>query len=88
TTSHRFEYDQKLIELLKNFGHILPIGRTHSTSSALPETNPTTISHGTSEKLQISMISNPISSVSSSLNEVGVIIKQEEPKPQRINNNQ
>ncbi|CAF3093412.1 unnamed protein product [Rotaria socialis] len=88
TTSHRFGYDQKLIELLKNFGHILPIGRTRSTSSALVETHPTTISDGTSEKLQISMISHPISSVSSSLNEVGVIVKQEQPKPQRINNNQ
>ena len=50
TSSHRFEYDQNLIEALKSFGTVLRIdrkyerARTLSTSSALvePKENPTT----------------------------------------------
>ncbi|CAF4678790.1 unnamed protein product, partial [Rotaria sp. Silwood2] len=94
TTSHRFEYDQTIIDLLKNFGHILPIQRTRSTSisSGFMETNiPTTeksIKDVTSEKVEISKINNRIPSISSSSNEVGFINNQEKPLPQRITNNQ
>jgi hypothetical protein len=47
TSSHRFEYDQTLMEALKNFGTILKIDRRHSTATItpLPEANSiTTIS--------------------------------------------
>ncbi|CAF1327961.1 unnamed protein product [Rotaria sp. Silwood1] len=94
TTSHRFEYDEKLIDALKNFGRVLPIQRTRLTSisSAFMETHAPTIeksiSDPTTEKVERSKINNRISSVSSSSNEAGYIKNQEEPLPQRITNNQ
>ncbi|CAF1263554.1 unnamed protein product [Rotaria sordida] len=94
TTSHRFEYDQTIIDLLKNFGHVSPVERTRlaSISSAFIETNTSTIekqiSDVTSEKIQISKKSNRIPSISHSSNEIDFINKQQEPLPQRIINNQ
>jgi hypothetical protein len=77
TSLHRFEYDQSLIDLLKNFGHVATINRLHSvsTSSALIEANVPTIENGRT------------SSVSSSSNET-VFINNQQPLPQRINNKQ
>jgi hypothetical protein len=99
TSSHRFEYDQTLIEALKNFGTVLRIdrkydrARTLSTSSALVEQNGTTtttttekiISEKSIENIQTPLTNGRISS--SSTNELRSPNHQQ-PLPQRINNKQ
>jgi hypothetical protein len=83
TSSHRFEYDQSLVDLLKNFGHVLTINRIRSvsTSSALIEANVPTPDK--------SIINDRTSSISSSSNETVFINNHQEqqPLPQRINKN-
>ncbi len=84
-SSHRFEYDQTLIEALKNFGTVLRIdrkyerARTLSTSSALVEQNGTTTTEKPIENLQ--------TSVTNSRNE-HVSTNHQQPLPQRINHKQ
>jgi len=86
TSSHRFEYDQTLIDGLKNFGTVLRIdrkydrARTLSTSSALVEQNGK--SSTTTENLQTSLTNDRILS-----NEI-VLPNNQQPLPQRINNKQ
>jgi hypothetical protein len=97
TSSHRFEHDQKLIEALKTFGTVLRLdrkddrARTMSTSSALAETNGTTIDKPLSEKplenIQATLTNGRI--VSSPSNEmVKTNNHQQQPLPQRINKKQ
>ncbi|CAF1075637.1 unnamed protein product [Adineta steineri] len=90
TSSHRFEYDQALMDGLKNFGTVLRIdrkydrARTLSTSSALIEQNGTTNTNEINlpEKLienkQISLTNGHTSSPPN----------HQQPLPQRINNKQ
>jgi hypothetical protein len=89
TSSHRFEYDQTLIESLKNFGTVLTIdrkydrARTLSTSSALVEQNGLT-----TEK---NLLAEPLLTngrVSSSSSNELVSPNNQQPLPQRINNKQ
>lgn len=91
-TSHRFEYDQNIIETLKNFGRVLPIGRTRTTSSVVSDNNASALekssSDVTSETPQISTVKNRILSISSTTTEGEVFKKAEEPLPQRINKTQ
>jgi len=88
TSSHRFEYDQTLIDGLKNFGTVLRIdrkyerARTLSTSSALVEQNGTTTATVAAENLQTSTINGRIPS-----NEP-ISTNNQQPLPQRINNKQ
>jgi hypothetical protein len=85
TSSHRFEYDQTLIESLKNFGTVLTIdrkydrARTLSTSSALVEQNGVTTAITTTEPL---LTNGRVSS-----NE-HVSPNNQQPLPQRINTKQ
>ncbi len=79
TSSHRFEYDQTLIESLKNFGHVLKIERRCSTTNIVPllETNAPTepsTTDTTPEKIQISITNNRTPSIS---NEVSVNANQQ-----------
>ncbi len=86
TSSHRFEYDQTLIDWLKNFGTVLRIdrkydrARTLSTSSALVEQNGKSSTN--TENLQTSLTNDRILS-----NEI-VLPNNQQPLPQRINNKQ
>ncbi|UJR33359.1 hypothetical protein I4U23_020807 [Adineta vaga] len=97
TSSHRFEYDQTLIETLKTFGTVLRVDRKHdrartlSTSSALVEQNGTSsispIENNISEK---SIENNPISLTNDRVlasNEFSSLNHQQ-PLPQRISNKQ
>lgn len=100
TSSHRFEYDQTLIDGLKKFGTVSRIdrkydrARTLSTSSALVEQNGTIITTTTTEKIiseestennQTPLTNGRISSSSS--NEL-TSPNHQQPLPQRINNRQ
>jgi hypothetical protein len=98
TSSHRFEYDQALIEALKNFGTVLRIdrkcdrARTLSTSSALVEENGTSanttdtnVSEKSVENLQAPLTNGRVSSSSSN----GLLSPaHQQPLPQRISNRQ
>lgn len=62
TTSHRFQYDQSLIEALKTFGTVLSIdrkydrSRTLSTSSALAEQHGTKVTEKNSSEISTEKI--------------------------------
>ncbi len=95
TSSHRFEYDQTLMEALKSFGKVLRIDRRHSTATISPllEANSTTttteksIPDITSEQVQIPVTKDRTALLSSSSNEVFLTNNQQQPLPQRITNN-
>jgi hypothetical protein len=88
TSSHRFEYDQTLVEGLKNFGTVLRIdrkydrSRTLSTSSALVEQNATTTTATTTENHQALTTNGRVWS-----NEP-ISTNNQQALPQRINNKQ
>jgi hypothetical protein len=93
TSPHRFEYDQTLIESLKNFGTVLRIdrkydrSRTLSTSSALIEQTGTTTPAAatttiTTENLQALLTNGRVTS-----NEF-ISSNNQQPLPQRIFNTQ
>ncbi|CAF2463903.1 unnamed protein product [Rotaria sp. Silwood2] len=95
TSSHRFQYDQAVIDALKNFGTVLRIDRkydrtrTLSSSSALVEQNSTTTGKIPPEK-SIENIQTPlnnirVSSASSTSNEHMSSNNQQQPLPQRTN---
>ncbi|CAF0740954.1 unnamed protein product [Rotaria sp. Silwood1] len=93
TSSHRFQYDQTIIDALKNFGTVLRIdrkydrSRTLSSSSSLVEQNSTTVEKTLPEK-SIENIQTQLNNVrvsSSTLNEHMSSNNQQKPLPQRIN---
>ena len=94
TSTHRFEYDQTLMEALKTFGTVLTIdrkydrSRTLSTSSALVEQNGTTIEKTISDK-SAENLQSPLTNgrVSSLPNEI-LSPNNQQPLPQRINQKQ
>ena len=92
TSSHRFDYDQTVIETLKHFGSVLRIDRprTLSTSSALIDTNGTATDKPTTTDKSPETLSTPsstgrsISTAASSSNDQ----QKQKPLPQRMNHRQ
>ncbi len=66
TSSHRFEYDQLLIESLKSFGHVLKIDRKSSLTNSNAPTEQL-ISGITLEKIQTSITNDRKPSVSNEI---------------------
>jgi hypothetical protein len=92
TSAHRFEYDQTVIESLKNFGHVSTVdrkperGRSISTSSPLIKTSNTIpekpiVDVLTPEKVQVSTTNGRLPSSS---NEISLTTNPQEPLPQHI----
>ncbi|CAF0819349.1 unnamed protein product [Rotaria sordida] len=99
TSSHRFQYDQTIIDALKNFGTVLRIDRKYdrsrtlstSSSAALVEQNSTTTEEILPEKsignIQTSF-NNIRTSSSTTSNEHRSSNNQQQPLPQRIHQKQ
>ena len=93
TSSHRFEFDQTVIEALKHFGSVLRIDRprTLSTSSALVETNGTPSVKSTTADKSPETLSTPSSngrSGSAAATSANDQQRKQQPLPQRMNHRQ
>ena len=93
TSSHRFEYDQTLIEALKTFGTVLRVDRKQSVSTAAPMLETTTEKSSTDVPLEkVPVVNGRTPLLSTSSNDMVFTDNQPEqrqqPLPQRVNNKQ